>query len=122
MVAASSSAAMRLMDRVPQSIHWWMSMSSPPDSCRYLFLSILRVSPIGFICPLHADRRSPAAYRSRWQDHKQYGQWLRLLTPERKCALDTSTWQCPHLKSPKVEALCLIAPPASACSFDNGTG
>src|SRR5688572_13077865 len=85
----SSSAAMRLIDRDPHSIHSWMSISSPPDSSRYLFLPFFMVNPIGFICPLHADRRSPAEYRSRWYDHRQYGQWLRLLTPESKCAADT---------------------------------
>ena len=51
--------------QVSASMHSWTNINSPPDSSRYLFLLFFMVNPMGFIFPLHADRRSPAAKRSR---------------------------------------------------------
>jgi hypothetical protein len=77
------------MDKMLHSVHSWININSPLDSSRYLFLLFFMVNPMGFICPLQADSLSPAANRSRWRDHKQYGQWLRLFTPESMEAAET---------------------------------
>jgi len=92
-----SSAAIRLMDKAPHSGHSWMSINSPWHA-PYFFQVALTVNPTGFIGDLQAERRSPAACRSRWRDHRQYGQWFRFLTPLSWVLEDTGLLQCLHRK------------------------
>src|SRR5690349_4243439 len=102
--SGSSSAAMRLIEMDSHSVQAWTSINSPRGLNWYLFLLFFMVNPMGFIPALQAESRSPAEYRSRWRDHKQYGQWLRFCTPESMFMLDTNAPQFSQWKSPKVEA------------------
>src|SRR5512135_623517 len=80
--AMSSSAAIRLIDVLPHSSQRWISISSPCPVREYFFGVFFTVNATGRMLDLQADNLSPAANRSRCRDDRQYGQWLRLLTPE----------------------------------------
>ena len=81
---------------MPGDVHF--NISSPGFSSPYFGRDFFSVSPTGRMWALHAHSRSPGAYKSRWRDHRQYGQWLRLLTPERIGSAHTYTRQWPQRK------------------------
>src|SRR5512143_718163 len=100
--AGSSSAAIRLMDGLPHPSHRWTSINSPCPALVYFLAVFFNVKATGRMFDLQADNLSPASNRSRCRDERQYGQWLRLWTPESAASAETKLWQAMQTKSPKV--------------------